>query len=53
MVAMQVGDKNMVDAAPADAVFGHLHLGAFSAINQKQMLIEGHYLGCGVTIKSR
>jgi hypothetical protein len=33
MIAMQVRDKNMVDAAAADAVFGHLHLGAFPAIH--------------------
>jgi hypothetical protein len=53
VVAMQVGDKNMVDTATADAVFGHLHLGALAAIDQEQVLVEGHHLGCRVTVKSR
>ena len=53
MVAMEVRNKNMIDTAAAYAVFGHLHLCAFSAINQKQIIIQRHYLGSRMTVKSR
>ena len=53
MVAMQVRNKNMVDAAAADTVFGHLHLRAFAAIYQEQIVIQRHQLGSRVAIKSR
>ena len=40
-------------AAAADAVFGHLHLGAFTTVYEKEMLVERHHLRSRVTVKSR
>ncbi len=45
MIPVQVGDENMVDPASPDLVFVHLRLGAFSAINQEKMIVEGDHLG--------
>jgi hypothetical protein len=44
MIAMQVTDKNMVDALEFDLEFAHLYLGPFTAVYQKQALIYVEYL---------
>ncbi len=43
----------MVYPAAADLVFVHLRLGAFSAIYQEQMIIQGNHLGSRMPVKSR
>jgi hypothetical protein len=43
----------MVYPAATDLVFVHLGLGAFSAIYQEQMIIEGNHLGSRVPVESR
>ena len=53
MVPMQVGNKNMVDPATADLVFVHLRLGAFTAIDEEKMVIQGDHLGGRMPVKSR
>jgi hypothetical protein len=40
MIPMKVADKNMMDLPQADPVFTKLHLGSFSAIDQKKPLIH-------------
>jgi hypothetical protein len=40
MIPMKVTDENMVDLPQADPVFAKLHLGPFSAIDQKKPLIH-------------
>jgi hypothetical protein len=50
---MQMGNENVVYTAAADLVLIHLGLGAFPAIDEEQMVIEGNYLGRGMTVKSR
>jgi len=51
VVAVEMGDKDMVDLAAADLVFGHLHLGAFATIHQEYLVFHRHDLGCRVTIE--
>ena len=53
VVAVQMGNKDMVDLAAADLVFGHLHLGPFAAIDQKDVIFHGDDLCGRMTIKSR
>ena len=53
MISVQVRDKNMVDPASADFVLVHLRLCAFTAVDQKKMIIQGHYLGRRVAVKRR
>src|SRR5580658_1621177 len=53
VIAVQMRNKDMVDLAAADFVFGHLHLGPFAAIDQKDMVFHGDYLCSRMTIKSR
>jgi len=53
MIAVQVGNKDMVDPASADFVFIHLCLGAFPAINQEKMVIQGDHLGSRVPVEGR
>jgi hypothetical protein len=43
----------MVYPTAAYLVFVHLGLGAFSAIYQEQMIIEGNHLGSRVPVKCR
>jgi hypothetical protein len=40
MIPMKVADENMMDLPQADPVFAKLHLGSFSAIDQKKPLIH-------------
>jgi hypothetical protein len=44
MIAMQVGDENMVDLAFPDFVALHLCLGGLSTVYQKQLVMSGHHL---------
>ena len=53
VVAMKVRNENMVDLAAADLVFGHLHLGAFAAVKEKELVFHRDHLCGGMTIKSR
>ena len=53
VVAVQMGNKYMVDLAAADLVFGHLHLRTFTAIDQKDLIFHGNDLCSRMTIKSR
>jgi len=48
-----MGDENMIDLTAPDLVFSHLHLCAFPAIDEENMLVQRHHLGGGMTIKSR
>jgi hypothetical protein len=43
----------MVYPAATDLVLVHLGLGAFSTIDQEQMIIEGKHLGSRVPVESR
>ena len=53
MVAMQVGDENVLHVPPAYPVLLHLYLRAFAAINEDVCPIERHYLRSRVTTVSR
>ena len=53
MIAMQMGNKDIIDLAAADLVFGHLHLGTLAAVDQKDLIFHRDYLGRRMTIKSR
>ena len=44
-------NENMMDTASLDAVFSDLHLGAFAAIYQEEVLIKGHYLGSRMPVE--
>src|ERR1700753_3430629 len=52
VIAMQMGDEDMIDLAAADLVFGHLHLGSFPAIDKKDLILHRDDLRGGVTIES-
>ena len=43
----------MVDPAAPDLVFVHLSLGAFPAIDEEKMIIQGNHLGGRMPVKSR
>jgi hypothetical protein len=53
MVAMQMTDKNMIKIPVFDAIFDHLHLGSFAAIDHQLHVSQLHNLtgrvlmGCG------
>ena len=53
VVAVEVGNEHVVDLAAADLVFGHLHLGAFAAVNEKELVFHRDHLCGRMTIKSR
>jgi len=53
VITVQMGNEDMVDLTAADLVFGHLHLGAFAAIDQKDLVFHGDDLRGRMTIKSR
>ena len=53
VVTVQMGNKDVVDLTAADLVFGHLHLGPFAAVNQKDLVFHGDDLCSRMTIKSR
>lgn len=53
MVAVEMGDEDMVDLAASDLVAGHLHLGAFAAIHEEYLVFHGDNLCRGMTIESR
>lgn len=53
VVTMKVRDENVVDLAAADLVFGHLHLGAFATIDEKELVFHRDHLCSRMTIKSR
>ena len=40
MVAVKVRDENVVHACEAHMIPAHLHLGAFAAVNQEQLVAE-------------
>jgi hypothetical protein len=40
MVTMQVTDEDMADLSKADSAFPELHLGALTAVYQKQTLMS-------------
>ena len=53
MIAMQMGDENVIDPGETNVVFPHLGLGSFTAIDQKKppgresrlryfLIFEGH-----------
>ena len=50
---MEVGDKNVMNAASLDPVFSDLHLGALATVNEKEVFVKGNHLGCRVTVKGR
>ncbi len=51
MIAMQMGNEDIVDFAAPDLVFGHLHLGAFTAVDQENLVFHRDHLGGRMTIK--
>jgi hypothetical protein len=53
MIAVQVGNENMVDPAASDFVLIHLSLCSFSTVNKEKMIIQGNHLGGGVPVKGR
>ena len=53
VIAVQMGNKDVVDLAAADLVFGHLHLGPLAAVDKKDLVFHGDDLRCRMTIKSR
>jgi hypothetical protein len=53
MIPVQVGNEDVVYPATPDLIFVHLCLGAFSAINEEQMIIQGNHLGSRVPVESR
>jgi len=53
VVAVEMGDEDMVDLAATDLVFGHLHLGAFAAVEEEKLFFHRDHLGGRMTIKSR
>jgi hypothetical protein len=53
MIPMQVRNKYVLNLAAPDFVLGHLHLGAFTAINQEKVLIQGNHLCRGMPVKCR
>ncbi len=53
MIAMQVLDENMINAAAPDAVLGHLHLRTLAAVYQKQLLVHRHHLCGWMAVKGR
>ena len=46
-----MGNKDVIDLAAPDLVFGHLHLGAFAAVDEEDMVFHGDDLGRGVTVE--
>lgn len=40
VVAMQVGDEDVTDAVPVGFKFHELHLGAFTTINQHNVILD-------------
>ena len=53
MVAVQVRNEDIVDLTAPNLILRHLHLGAFAAVDQEQLVFHGDYLGSRVTIESR
>jgi len=53
MVAVQVGDENMIDPAAADFVLIHLGLCSFPAVYKEKMIIQSNHLGCGEPVEGR
>lgn len=53
MVAMQVRDEYMGDAAAADFVVDHLYLGTFPAINEEMIPVQGNHLAGRMTVEGR
>ncbi len=52
MIAVEVGDKDVFDAAEAHPESAQLHLGTLSAIYQEQMVLDIQYLGGWVGVRS-
>jgi len=48
MVSMEMGNKNVVNSGKLDPILSKLHLGPFTAINQKKMVLYFKYLGSGI-----
>jgi len=53
VITMQVGYKNMRDAAPPYLIIDQLDLGALTAIYQVIGAVKGNHLAGGVTVKGR
>jgi hypothetical protein len=53
MVAMQVGNKNVIDPGKPDFVPVKLHLSGLSAIYQKIILLNMQQLGSWMTVVGR
>lgn len=53
MVAVQVRNKNMVDALEFYFVFSQLHLCAFTAVDQEKPVVAVKHLGAGITFIGR
>jgi hypothetical protein len=53
VVAMQVGNENMVNLRPFDLVTLQLVLGGFSTVNQKLITFTGYHLGSLVPVVHR
>jgi hypothetical protein len=50
MVAVEVGDKEMIDFRKSDLEFSHLRLSTFSAIDQKKPPKYIEYLGGRISV---
>jgi len=53
MVAVQVRNKNMVDALKFYFVFPQLHLRAFTAVDQKKAVVAVEHLCAGIAVIGR
>jgi hypothetical protein len=53
VIAMQVGDKDMIQAVKADMIFAHLQLGAFTTVNQIQFVTQIYDLCSGSMTQRR
>ena len=53
MIAVQMGNEDIIDLTATDLVFGHLHLGALAAVDKKNLILHRDHLGRRMTIKSR
>src|ERR1700761_4728503 len=53
MIAVKVGNEDIIDLTTADLVFGHLHLGALATVDQEDLVLHSDHLGSRMTIKSR
>jgi hypothetical protein len=50
MIAMEVGNENMVDFAPFYLVTAHLYLGSLPTIYQNGLILNAYHLSCWMPI---